>query len=215
MIRSWPFRLSYWSKSSLFSSFPTPVWERTSGKLHQQHTFSTLLCFQLVLAVNMNALKTRWNTSWSTYQRVDSSEELLEKAGQEPGHDSRHHATTALRSYRRLIVFQWGAIISLLICTSVLLLALVLKRPEDKECGIKRQFGVSEMSRTSLGRRLNYFFHTAPAVEAIEYENIEIENGFSHESPYRGPPTPELEAAWEKLWRCMSEASIRRDTCKG
>ncbi|KAI0474681.1 hypothetical protein F4859DRAFT_514530 [Xylaria cf. heliscus] len=130
----------------------------------------------------MNALKAKWNTSWRTYRRVDSSEELLEKDDQELDHNSGNHVTAVLRSDRKLIAFQWGAIVALLVCSSTVLLALILKTPGDKQCGIQ----------TSVW---------SPANEAIEYENIEIENGFGHESPYRGPPTPELEQAWEKLWR--------------
>ncbi|KAI0398912.1 hypothetical protein F4802DRAFT_611274 [Xylaria palmicola] len=40
----------------------------------------------------------------------------------------------------------------------------------------------------------------SPANEAIGYEVIEPNNAFAHASPYRGPPTPELESEWNKLW---------------
>ncbi|KAI3323785.1 hypothetical protein HD806DRAFT_522347 [Xylariaceae sp. AK1471] len=133
----------------------------------------------------MNALKdmkTRWNTSWGTYQEVDSSEELLEKADQELDHDFESHAAAVIRSYRKLVALQWSAILFLLVCAFALLLALVLKRPTDKQCGIQ----------TTIW---------SPANEAIEYEMTELENGFAHESVYRGPPTPEREKAWERLWR--------------
>jgi hypothetical protein len=47
-------------------------------------------------------------------------------------------------------------------------------------------------------------YKTAPANEAIEYEVIEPQNPFAHKSKYRGPPTPELETAWDELWLCES-----------
>lgn len=39
----------------------------------------------------------------------------------------------------------------------------------------------------------------APALEAVEYETYTFQNKFTQMSIYRGPPTPEREAAWESL----------------
>ncbi|KAI0415547.1 hypothetical protein F5X98DRAFT_388736 [Xylaria grammica] len=122
------------------------------------------------------------NASRSEYQRVHLSEDLLDRADQGADYDSESLPEVDIRRYRKIIALQWGAILFLLICTSAFLLALVLNRPGDKQCGIQ----------TTVW---------SPANEAIEYVDLEIENGFAHESPYRGPPTPELEGAWEKLWR--------------
>lgn len=43
--------------------------------------------------------------------------------------------------------------------------------------------------------------------EAVEFVEYDFHHDFDVQSEYRGPPTPELEAAWEKLWNCRS---IRR-----
>ncbi|KAI8628055.1 hypothetical protein F5Y19DRAFT_439414 [Xylariaceae sp. FL1651] len=128
----------------------------------------------------MNALKDM-NTRWSNYQEVASLEELLDKADEESNYHSESHTAAVLQSYRKLIALLFGALLFLLVCTSALLLALVSKRPTDKQCGIQ----------TTIW---------SPANEAIEYEIIEPNNAFAHKSPYRGPPTPELETAWDELW---------------
>lgn len=44
----------------------------------------------------------------------------------------------------------------------------------------------------------------APAMEAVEYEWKTFENDFFHQSVYRGPPSVELEKAWDELWDCRS-----------
>lgn len=41
---------------------------------------------------------------------------------------------------------------------------------------------------------------TAPMNEAVEYVEFDFDTAFDSETKYRGPPTPELEAAWEELW---------------
>ncbi|RWA05194.1 hypothetical protein EKO27_g9905 [Xylaria grammica] len=42
----------------------------------------------------------------------------------------------------------------------------------------------------------------APAIEddIVEYYNTNFENEFAHKTKYRGPPTPEIEAAWDQIW---------------
>ncbi|KAF2798866.1 hypothetical protein K505DRAFT_232421, partial [Melanomma pulvis-pyrius CBS 109.77] len=40
----------------------------------------------------------------------------------------------------------------------------------------------------------------APANEAVDYVNMDFVNPFAHDTIYRGPPTPQLEKAWEELW---------------
>ncbi|KAF2445871.1 hypothetical protein P171DRAFT_484526 [Karstenula rhodostoma CBS 690.94] len=59
--------------------------------------------------------------------------------------------------------------------------AYALKRTSDRDCGI--QTGVF-----------------SPANEAVEYLEMEFDNAFAHDTIYRGPPTPDLERAWEDLW---------------
>ncbi|KAI1188576.1 hypothetical protein F5B17DRAFT_451587 [Nemania serpens] len=124
----------------------------------------------------MDALKDM-GVRWSTYQRVDSSEELIHK---ERDDEVGRHAAV-LQSYRRLIALISSIAVLFFLSTVVLLFAFISKRPTDQQCG----------SQTTLW---------SPANEAIEYEIVEPQNPFAHPSPYRGPPTPELEEAWDALW---------------
>lgn len=39
-------------------------------------------------------------------------------------------------------------------------------------------------------------------MDAVEYEWKTYQNDFFHQSVYRGPPTAELEKAWDDLWNC-------------
>ncbi len=48
----------------------------------------------------------------------------------------------------------------------------------------------------------------APAFEAVEYVDIQFQNGFHEKSKYRGKPTPELEQAWLDLWNCTSHPAL-------
>jgi hypothetical protein len=40
----------------------------------------------------------------------------------------------------------------------------------------------------------------SPALEAVEYEEIQFQNSFFEPSVYRGKPTPERNEAWRVLW---------------
>ncbi|KAH9894521.1 hypothetical protein F4778DRAFT_794563 [Xylariomycetidae sp. FL2044] len=40
----------------------------------------------------------------------------------------------------------------------------------------------------------------SPLFEAIEYEDVQFDNGFWDANPYKGKPDPELEARWLALW---------------
>ncbi|KAI0197891.1 hypothetical protein F4808DRAFT_463272 [Astrocystis sublimbata] len=56
--------------------------------------------------------------------------------------------------------------------------------------------GPNEFSCTRL---LNPY---SPPIEdgVVEYYDLNFENEFAHKSKFRGPPTPELEEAWDQLW---------------
>ncbi|KXL47459.1 MAG: hypothetical protein FE78DRAFT_98027 [Acidomyces sp. 'richmondensis'] len=41
----------------------------------------------------------------------------------------------------------------------------------------------------------------SPLAPVIEYEHYRYHNGLHEISPYRGPPTREREAAWDRLWQ--------------
>ncbi|GAW23851.1 hypothetical protein ANO14919_134280 [Xylariales sp. No.14919] len=42
----------------------------------------------------------------------------------------------------------------------------------------------------------------APAIEdgIVEYYDTNFKNEFAHKTKYRGPPTPEIEVAWDQIW---------------
>ncbi|KAI0530022.1 hypothetical protein GGR58DRAFT_525482 [Xylaria digitata] len=42
----------------------------------------------------------------------------------------------------------------------------------------------------------------SPAIEdgVVEYYDTDFENEFAHKTKFRGPPTPEIEAAWNQIW---------------
>lgn len=52
----------------------------------------------------------------------------------------------------------------------------------------------------------------APALETgdVEYEEFTDQNHLMQPSPYRGNPTPEIEEAWIRLWRCKYHAGAER-----
>ncbi|MBE3043063.1 DUF3328 domain-containing protein [Candidatus Bathyarchaeota archaeon] len=49
--------------------------------------------------------------------------------------------------------------------------------------------------------------------DAIEYQNVVLENDFDHQSEYKGTPTPELEDAWEQLWN--GKCHVNQPAAKG
>ncbi|KAF4781224.1 hypothetical protein HER10_EVM0008872 [Colletotrichum scovillei] len=46
-------------------------------------------------------------------------------------------------------------------------------------------------------RKLNVW---SPVQDILEYEDVQFDNAFWKTSPYKGRPTPELEAKWKDLW---------------
>ena len=42
----------------------------------------------------------------------------------------------------------------------------------------------------------------APVIEKnlVEYYDLNFDNSFAHDTKYRGPPTPQLELEWNRLW---------------
>ncbi|KAI4950633.1 hypothetical protein J4E91_004518 [Alternaria rosae] len=59
---------------------------------------------------------------------------------------------------------------------------------------------VRSPSELECTRLLNPY---SPLIEAgvIEYYDADFDNEFAHKTAYRGPPTVELESAWDRLWR--------------
>ncbi|KAL2212808.1 hypothetical protein CC79DRAFT_1318717 [Sarocladium strictum] len=59
-------------------------------------------------------------------------------------------------------------------------------------------YGYKEPSDNECGRQVSLW---SPLNEAIDYYEADLENEFDQQTIYRGPPTPELENAWDELWR--------------
>ncbi|RAL04921.1 oxidase ustYa family protein [Aspergillus ibericus CBS 121593] len=78
----------------------------------------------------------------------------------------------------RKLRFSLSGIIMLSI---ILLVALYTQRPSDLQCA-KQLSSWSNMW------------------DAVEFYEGDFDNAFAHPSIYRGPPTPEREYAWDRLW---------------
>ncbi|KAI3324014.1 hypothetical protein HD806DRAFT_535129 [Xylariaceae sp. AK1471] len=81
--------------------------------------------------------------------------------------------------FRLFPIFPW----ILAFMSTGLLLYILLRGPDERTCR----------------RLLNPY---SPAIEdgIVEYYDTDFENEFAHKTKYRGPPTPELEAAWDQIW---------------
>ncbi|KAK1622337.1 hypothetical protein BDP81DRAFT_360924 [Colletotrichum phormii] len=58
-------------------------------------------------------------------------------------------------------------------------------------------FNPAGPSDLACARKLNVL---SPVQDALEFEDVQFDNGFWKSSPYKGRPTPELEARWKDLW---------------
>lgn len=58
-------------------------------------------------------------------------------------------------------------------------------------------FQTADITNLECLRRTTSF---TPALEAIEYYEVDFDNQFAHRTEYRGPPTEEREQAWLDLW---------------
>lgn len=72
------------------------------------------------------------------------------------------------------------------------------KRQTDQECAAQLSIWCTSYKATSsVMSRTNT--PVAPVLEAVEYVSYDFSNAFDGKSPFRGPPTAELEARWENL----------------
>ncbi|KAL2011330.1 hypothetical protein VTN00DRAFT_4048 [Thermoascus crustaceus] len=65
---------------------------------------------------------------------------------------------------------------------------LARRAPTDKECA-------AQLSAYS------------PAIEAVEYETIKLRGALHDQNPFRGPPSPAIDAAWQEILN-MSEIKL-------
>ncbi|TDZ21041.1 Cyclochlorotine biosynthesis protein O [Colletotrichum orbiculare MAFF 240422] len=77
-------------------------------------------------------------------------------------------------------VIPWIAHVFLLAASATLLVITFLRKPTEAECH----------------RLLSPY---SPALEAVELVDMTFEGDFEQPSPWRGPPSPERDAAWEYL----------------
>ncbi|EXV00379.1 DUF3328 domain protein [Metarhizium robertsii] len=82
---------------------------------------------------------------------------------------------------RRCISLTWTWIIqsAMLACSLTLFILSWSGRPSDETC-VRKLFPYS--------------------LEAVEYHDETLPGAFLQPSPYRGTPTPDIDARWEKLW---------------
>ena len=95
-----------------------------------------------------------------------------------------------------------GMLAVLIILTCGLIVAVLTHKQSDQQCA--RQ--LSMWCRCSLVRRMlvsgrltRTLSATAPALDAVEYIQLDFNDAFNSTSIYRGPPTPEREEAWFNL----------------
>lgn len=55
----------------------------------------------------------------------------------------------------------------------------------------------------------------APVNAIVKYKEFDFDNDFAHGTIYRGPPSPALEEAWEKLWNCEMQTPITKGEAEG
>ena len=84
----------------------------------------------------------------------------------------------------------------------VLAVALAIKQPTDQQCARQiSSFCLCTPDTSSTTHQPADRPFAAPLLDVVEYEERDFENDFDQKSIYRGPPTPSIEDAWDKLWR--------------
>ncbi|GAP92147.1 putative tat pathway signal sequence [Rosellinia necatrix] len=125
----------------------------------------------------------RYSPLASRSKSLESDEEdqsLVDHDGQrEKAGGQRLESRYGVRVSRLFAILPWA----LTLTSTGLLLSRIFKGPDEFACT----------------RLLNPY---SPAIEdgVVEYYDTNFENEFTHKTKYRGPPTPELEKAWDQLW---------------
>lgn len=105
-----------------------------------------------------------------------------------------------------------GLLESSLIPLSILVLSMAfgfvfsfLRAPTDQDCARQLSMWCKSCPSTLLAKlgskskHRRVLTHTAPALEAVEYVQMDFNDAFNSTSIYRGLPTPEREQAWFDL----------------
>ena len=139
------------------------------------------------------------------YSRLSISEQSLlsENTEQAPEPTSRYQKVPWWRSKLLLsCIVQYLVIFALAAA-----LLVVTKRGCSERTCTQRLSAYCEccfLDRLSRcrSRLTKQFWYVAPLLDVVEYEDINFDNDFAHQTKYRGPPTKELEEDWDKLWLC-------------
>jgi hypothetical protein len=100
--------------------------------------------------------------------------------------------------------FPWLLTTTLLAGILFVLVAAVTREPTEAQCAAKLSVWCMSVLRYCPFQPLTFFI--APALEVIDYVDVQFQNSFNEKSIYRGKPTPELEKAWLDLWNCASKS---------
>ena len=93
--------------------------------------------------------------------------------------------------------------ISLLVCLGLLINTVVVSKTCRKSC-LERFNAYCEVLAWYLRLDISADLLPAPVLEAIneEYQDIRFKYSLWYQSPYKGPPTPEVHQAWNNIMQC-------------
>ena len=139
--------------------------------------------FLLSKGTEVSPSKDKEGTSRASSLEDEQQEYLLDVEGVPP------YRKRASR-YGTLSGYAFPVSVLLLLLSSINLILALRHRPTDQQC----------VAQTSVW---------SPALEAVEFVEMDFENKFGHKSPYRGPPTEEIEAKWESLYLSKCKLEMR------
>jgi hypothetical protein len=137
----------------------------------------------------------------------DSPEEALLASSQEDNEENEKYSTVSeLLQRRNRVAVSCAVLIGLLVLNMYLTIRYMMAMPSDQQC--TRQLSIWCKWTKSAISAYTLLTAAAPLNEIVEYQEVDFVNPFAHQTPYRGPPTPELEDAWAHLWFCESTSEV-------
>jgi hypothetical protein len=138
------------------------------------------------------------------HQNYDRLELCSAPAKEEEQQSETSYPSICRRHDQELRWTRW-TLVFFVLSTIILLVAYMLKAPSDLACARRTsiwcKFIWNHLLILELETELTKT-KKAPAHVAVEYKEMDFDNDFVHKTIYRGPPTPALEDAWKKLWKC-------------
>ncbi|MCJ1309181.1 hypothetical protein MMC25_002838 [Agyrium rufum] len=136
--------------------------------------------------------------AWHGYSPI-SADEVTERNPAVHNPDSFSTKLSAAKATKRNpYVISLASVLTILLYTW-LVRESVLYALDDKACA--ERISTWCMLQFLVLMRMESNFGTAPAWEAVEYEDQHWKAKFTQGSIYRGPRSPELDQAWEYLWK--------------